>query len=450
MTYCSYLKYVLFAGFVTLSANLCGQKVYSVVKTDQPIKLKSKFKNAEDAEKYMAEKVVRLRKDGFSEANIDSTNLKNDSLFFYLHIGEKYFWESLSFDSIPTEVTSLLRSKTSKINNTKFDAELPHKIGDDILTFYENSGYPFSKIKYDSIFIDSNKVKMKISLSKGPLIKIDSISIKGDLKINPHYIYRVTGIKPGDLYNEKKIKNIPYSIQSVPFIQQFRNQQLYFTTNLNILFIYLNPRKTNVFTGILGFQNDPRTNKLMLTGDLALNLNNVFKQGEWIRFNWNRFQSLSQKLDFNIGFPFIFKSPVGVEGSIDLFKQDSTFLDVQFEGGLLFNFAMNSRATFSIASRESNTTSTSVANIEDISIINYSLRIDYSGFDYIFNPSKGFGGFGKLSLGNVGTTDTTEGQPVPDKIQYQGVVNVKYFIPIFRKQSIGLIFKGGIIVNNVI
>jgi hemolysin activation/secretion protein len=183
---------------------------------------------------------------------------------------------------------------------------------------------------------------------------------------------------------------------------------------------------------------------------LALDLNNVFKQGEWIRFSWNRFQIQSQKLDLNIGFPFIFKLPIGIEGSINLFKQDSTYLDVQFEGGLLFNFATNSRATFSIASRESNTNATNLSNFSDISIINYSIRIDYTGFDYIFNPRKGFGGFVKLSIGNVDVPETTEEQPIPNQIQYQGVADVKYFVPIFKKQTLAFMFKGGTIVNDVI
>ena len=35
-------------------------------------------------------------------------------------------------------------------------------------------------------------------------------------------------------------------------------------------------------------------------------------------------------------------------------------------------------------------------------------------------------------------------------MQYQGVADVRYFIPIFRKQTIGLFFKGGGILNSVI
>ncbi|RLD26215.1 MAG: hypothetical protein DRI54_03290 [Bacteroidetes bacterium] len=454
MTQSSVIRYVAIAVFVALSLKFSGQKVYLKVISDQKLKYKSKLKNSQEAHQYMDTKVSMLRNKGFVEANIDSSTQVSDSIIFYLHFGNKYLWESLSFENIPKEVTSSISVRTSKISETPFNAAFPRKIGHELLTFYENNGYPFSQINYDSILINDQRVKMQISLSKGPFIKIDSISIKGELKINPHYIYRTTGIKPGDVYNEKKIKSIPNALKTVPFIRQSRDQQLYFTENLNILFLYLDPRKTNSFSGILGFQNDPNTNKLMLTGDLKLDLNNVFKQGEWIRFNWSRFQTQSQQLDLNIGFPYIFKSPVGVEGSIDLFKQDSTFLDVNFEGGILFNFGMNSRLTFSIASRQSNTLLSNPSltqNLEDISITNYSIAINHYGYDYIFNPRKGLGGLIKVSIGNVKTpAETPENQPLPNPIQYQGIVDVNYFIPLFTKQTIGLMLKGGTIINDVI
>lgn len=454
MTQSPVIRYVAMAIFVALTLNVSGQKVYLKVKSEQNLKYKSKFKNSQEAHNYMASKVSMLRKKGFVEANIDSSSQFSDSITFYLHIGNEYLWESINFVNMPSEVTSSLSVRTRKINQTPFNAAFPRKIGNELLTFYEDNGYPFSQIDYDSIIINDFKVKMQISLAKGPLIKIDSISVKGELKINPYYIYRTTGIKPGDIYNEKKIKNIPNALKSVPFLNQARNQQLYFTENLNILFLYLDPRKTNNFSGILGFQNDPATNKLMLTGDLKLDLNNVFRQGEWIRFNWNRFQTQSQKLDLKIGFPYIFKTPVGVEGSIDLFKQDSTFLDVNFEGGLLFNFGMNSRLTFSIASRQSNTlltNSSSLENLEDISLTNYAIAVSHYGYDYIFNPRKGFGGLIKISIGNIKTSsETSEDQPLPDPIQYQGIIDANYFIPIFKKQTIGLMLKGGAIINDVI
>lgn len=454
MTQSSCNRYVTLVVFVALTLNLSGQKVYIKVNSEQNIKYKSKSKNSQEAYKYMNEKVFSLRKKGFVEANIDSSHQISDSIIFYLHIGNEYLWESLSFDNIPSEVTSSLSVRTNKITQTPFNAAFSRKIGHELISFYENNGYPFTQINYDSILINDYKVKMKISLIKGPLIKIDSVSIKGELKINPYYVYRTTGIKPGDAYNEKKIKNIQNAIKSVPFITQSRDQQLYFTENMNILFLYLDPRKTNSFSGILGFQNDPNTEKLMLTGDLKLNLNNVFRQGEWIRFNWNRFQTQSQKLDLNIGFPYIFKTPIGVEGTIDLFKQDSTFLDVSFEGGILFNFGMNSRFTFSIASRQSNTllsNSTTLENLEDISMINYSVAINHYGYDYLFNPRKGFGGLMKFSIGDIKTSsETSEDQPLPNPIQYQGIIDIKYFIPLFKQQTLGLMMKSGAIINDVI
>ena len=450
----SIFTYVIFTLFVAQTTILFGQKVLVNVESDTSFRHKSQFKTEDAAKKYMTEKISEFRKKGYAEANIDSIAGENRSLTYYVHIGPEYRWQALKFDSIPKEVTSSLNVKSRKIINQPFDSKFPHQLGEDILSFYENNGYPFARVKYDSVIFDSGKVAMKIVLDKGPLVRIDSIAIKGNLKINPHYIYRTTGIRPGDLYSEKKIRDIPATLRPVPFIKRGREHQLYFSKGSNILFIYLDSRKTNSFSGIIGFQNDPNTQKLMLTGDLSLALNNVFRQGEWIILNWNRFQNQSQKLDLDIGFPYLFKTPVGIEASIRLFKQDSTFLDVKFEGGLLFNIGAKSRLSFSIASRNSNILTTgggNTANLADVKLINYAIRINHFGYDYIFNPRKGLGGslkiiFAKKSLGN----DVDENIEQPDPLQYQGILDSKYFIPLFKRQAIGFFLKGGMIINKVI
>jgi len=454
MSFSSNYKYVIIVTFVALANVIMGQKIKLSVVSDNEINVKKRFSKIDLAEKYLKGRIDELRKKGYAEANIDSLKLKSDTLFAFIHKGEKYAWDTLKFENIPTEVISEINARNNKIKNMPFDASFPRKIGEGIIGFYENTGYPFGRVSYDSILFDDNRVTMKIKLEKGPLVKIDSISIKGDLKINPFFIYYTIGIKPGDVYNEKKIKTIGKNLNSIAFLDITRNQQIFFTKKFNILFLYLKPRKTNSFSGILGFQNDPETNKLMLTGDISLSLNNVFKQGEWIRLKWNQFQAQSQRLNLIIGFPYIFKSPIGIEGSIKLLKQDTTYLDTRFEAGLLFNFGANSRMAFSIESRNSNTLLINplpVSDLNDLSIINYSLSFTHQGFDYIFNPRKGIGGFIKLSVGNIKTkTDPTNENPVPDPLQYQGVADVRYFIPIFRKQTIGLFFKGGGILNSVI
>ncbi len=428
-----------------------GQKVYLVINSTPKINSKKRFTNNESAAKYLDQKIIELRAKGFAEANIDSLSQVNDTLFAALHLGEIYTWKKIDFDSIPLELISSFQTKINKIEGAPFYAEQGHEIGSEIVEHYENNGYPFAKVKFDSVIINENSIKEKITLIKGPLIFIDSISIKGEAKINPFIIHRHIGIKKGSIYSEKKIRSIPLNLENISYLEMIRPAEFYFTQSKNILFLYIKERKSNRFSGILGFQNDPTTDKLMLTGDLSLSLKNVFRQGEWINFNWNQFQNASQKLHLNIGFPYVFKTPIGIEGSLDLFKQDTTFIDVRIEGSILFSISQKTRFELSIASRQSNSLSSTPINTEavaNISLINYSFGLLHQNFDYFYNPRKGFGGIAKVTLSNKSIDNQQEGDSLStDPIQYQALVDLSYFIPTFSKQTIALFVKAGAMFN---
>lgn len=432
--------------------HLFGQKVNLSIISNPSIKFKKSFSSYESTANYVIKRIEELKKKGYAETSLDSSHAKNDSLIVFLHLGPEYSWSKLQLDSVPFEITSSFATKIKNIEGSSFYAPQSREIGENIVSYYENIGYPFAKVLYDSILIENNKIEEKITLVKGPMIKIDSISLKGLAKINPNVIYQLIGIKPNSVYSEKKIKSISPNLSNVSYLDIIRPSEFYFTENKNILFLYLKERKRNRFSGILGFQNNPENDKLMLTGDLSLGLNNVMKQGEWINFNWNRFQDASQKLYINVGFPYLFKSPVGIEGALNLFKQDTSYIDVLLEGKLLFSMSNNSRFEFSISSRQSNSLSSipiNSATIANVSLINYSLGIRHRNFDNYFNPRKGFGGIAKFTLSNKSITNQTEGDTITtDPVQYQAIINLKYFIPTFTKQTIGLFLKGGAIFND--
>jgi len=433
---------------------LIGQKTTLSLISDPEIKFKKSFNSPKTAETYLKNKLLDLKKKGFSEASIDSIRSDSGSLKAYFHIGSHYTWSSLILDSVPFEISSALSTKVRNIEGKPFYAVESRKIGETIVSYYENVGYPFAKVVYDSVLIENNQVQERIILNKGPMIMIDSISLKGLTKINPYIVYQLIGIKPESLYSEKKIQKIVPSLKNIAYLDVLRPPEFYFTENKNILFLYLKERKRNRFSGILGFQNDPVDDKLMLTGDLALGLNNVFKQGEWINFNWNRFQDASQKLFVNIGFPYLFKTPVGIEGGLNLFKQDSTYIDVLLEGRLLFSMNNKSRFELSVSSRQTNRLTESVSatsSLANVSLINYSLGIRHRSFDNFFNPRKGFGAIANATIGNKTVSNLSEVDTVASNpIQYQTTVNLSYFIPTFKKQTLGLLFKGGAIFNNYI
>lgn len=449
----SIYTYVIVLLFVAFHVKTWGQSYHLSVISDVKIKHKKKVKSKELANDALALTIQSLRKKGFIESSVDSLDTSNNALKYYIHVGPKYTWNNLRFDSIPYEIITSIAPEIKRLRGRAYNPLASEKFSRSVLSFYENHGYPFATVTADSLQIIKNKVNLTITLSKGPLITVDSIAIKGPLKINTNFIYQQIHLNPGTIYHEQRINDSKRVLDEIDFIKTTRDPQMYFSKEKNILFLYLDKENANRFSGIIGFQNDPITDKLMITGDLTLSLKNVVRQGEWLDLKWNRFQTQSQQLNLNVGFPYVFKTPIGVGGQIDLFKQDSTFLDVSFKGSLIFNFGLNSQFTFSISSRQSNTLNTLEVseNLNNVSLTNYTIGMVHNKYDYKPNPRQGFGGQVKVTY----ATKKAEVNPnseasLTNPRQYEGQLRLNYFIPLFSRQTIGLMLKGGAIINTVI
>ena len=99
----------LIAFFLILSGlSSFSQKTYLSLKSVPQINFKKDFSNNSALNKYLDLKIKEFKKKGFAEANIDSLHYSNDTAFVYLHLGDKYFWEELEFDSIPLEIISYM------------------------------------------------------------------------------------------------------------------------------------------------------------------------------------------------------------------------------------------------------------------------------------------------------------------------------------------------------
>ena len=61
-------------------------------------------------------------------------------------------------------------------------------IKERILNYYERNGYPFAAVFLDSIVIKDNAMAAALNIKKGPLYHIDSISIKGKVKISNSFL----------------------------------------------------------------------------------------------------------------------------------------------------------------------------------------------------------------------------------------------------------------------
>src|SRR3546814_15126960 len=63
-----------------------------------------------------------------------------------------------------------------------------------------------------------------------------------------------------------------------------------------------------------------------------------------IELNWRRLQEQTQDLKAHFNYPYLFRTPVGIDYAIKLNRRDTTFLDVNQVLGLQYLFSANTRS----------------------------------------------------------------------------------------------------------
>ena len=182
-----------------------------------------------------------LIQNGYLAAGIDSV-LIDESLWkidIYIHSGDLYSFSRLSFNRENEDALGSSGFREKLFSNKPFNPQQLSKLFDKVLTFYENNGFPFASVKLDSITFNNNQLSSKLLIDKGPLIRIDSIFVKGEVQNSNKLIYNILKIDPNDIYQQQIINQIETRIKESPFLQSIKPSEYEFINNKCYIYIYL-------------------------------------------------------------------------------------------------------------------------------------------------------------------------------------------------------------------
>ena len=164
-------------------------RVDSVLYSGEGLSIKTTFSSKPACIQYVQQLPSLLAAKGFMASSIDS--LWEDSIHVHirLFVGEKYTWNSLLIDDNYWPVLHQLGYQKSTFYSNPFDPEKVKILYDRLLDYYAREGYPFAKLRLDSIRINSGMVSAKLQIDKAGEYRIDSIAIKGTLKLS-RFFYR--------------------------------------------------------------------------------------------------------------------------------------------------------------------------------------------------------------------------------------------------------------------
>lgn len=402
----------------------------------------------------------QLHQKAFLIATTDSIIIDSSHYHVFIHLGKIYKWTSLTNKNIDEEILSKIGYRDKLYNNRPFSEKQLKNFFKKVILFYENHGYPFASIKLDSIQIEGNKLSAQLYLEKNRLYKIDSVIILGNATISDQYIKNYIKIKEGDIYNEESIRKISARIKELPFVTEEKKWKVVFTEDKSKIILSLKKKQASRFDGVLGVIPDEETGKLRLTGDLKLNLINSFHNGEKIEFNWRAIQENTQDLKFNVMYPFLVNTPLGLDYNFKLYKKDTTFIDVGHKIGIRYILKGNNyfkvffhNKSSSLLSQTGFATLTALPSYADVTSQLYGIEMHNANLDYLLNPRKGY----QVNIsGSLGNKIIKKNPQIDDQLYenidlkstlYNAEINANYYISITKRSIIKLATKNGYTFN---
>lgn len=221
----------------------------------------------------------------------------------------------------------------------KIDIE---RIIDEILIDFENTGFPFAKIKINSVQLlnDSSEGKrfadINLKLESGSISKIDKIDITGNTSTKDYVIVRELRLDDTEPYNQKKIEEFPKRLNRLRFFEPVPVPQFYINSkNEGVLVLNVKEKNTNNFDGIIGYI-PPGKNESSgyVTGLVNISLRNLFGTGRGVSLKWNKYDRNSQELDLRYLEPWLLNFPVNINAGLYQRIQDSTYVQRRIEGSI--------------------------------------------------------------------------------------------------------------------
>ena len=418
-----------------------------------------KFESAVQRTHEMQQVLFALYDQAYLAASFDSLVQDSVNLTAFVTLGNRYEWAFLNKGNADEGVLSQSGYRDKLFLYKPFYYKNALKVMNKVLFIYENHGYPFAQIKLDSVKFKDNQISASLMVEKKQVEKIDSIVVKGDLKLAPQYLYGYLGIKPGDFYDESKVRAIRARLKALPFLMETKPMQVVFVKSTVKILLYLGKKSADQFNGIIGILPNSATGKITITGDISLQLQNSFHRAEEIGFQWQHLQAQTENLSLHFCYPYLFSTPLGVVGDLKLFKQDTTYLQVDSKIGLEYlliggNYWKAFYENISSSLLSTSTLQNQVTGLPpyaDVTTQLYGLEYKANGLDYLYNPRSGYEIIASAAVGSKVIHQNSRLSPQLyeglqlNSTEYRANLKAEYFIPFFARSALKIELQGAYI-----
>ena len=306
---------------------------------------------------------------GYIESTVQSVTKNTSETVAQLMLGPKYesvqiYGDKVLFELLdlkPTETTGSLSYHQTKVSELEV---LMNQLTDALAS----KSFPFASVTLKNIIpIDKTTLKADLVVVTKQARQLNTVEIKGYDKFPRSFIKHYLGIKTNIPFDLKAIQTKTETLDQLSFTNQLRPAEVLFTQDTTSVYLYLEKNKSNRFDGFLGFSSEETTGNLELNGYLYLNLVNNLNYGESFVLNYRSDENDLKTFESKLTLPYLFKSPIGSELKLNIFKKDSTFTTAEQSVNLFYQLNPKQRLFIGIKTAQSN----ALEPIESSTIVDY-------------------------------------------------------------------------------
>ena len=298
--------------------------------TDDP----GQYPDSAAAFAFLEDWIAQQRGKAYWEASVDSLYRQGNDLQAVLHLGPQYSWAGLELP--PEENTrNWLRKAGFRpqrfTNGRLLRPEEWTSARDSALVRAADAGYPFAAIKLTDVnWVAPGQLNAQITLTTGPLIRVGEVRAPEGARIRTVFLERYLGLQPGEPYRERRIRQLASRLRQLPYLNLKGAPRISFQDSLAFFDLQIERKPASRFDFVIGVLPNNQTGKLLITGDLNGELYNGFGQGERVAVRFEQLRPQTQELELAVDYPFLFGLPFGFEGELDLYRRDSSFLNLNW------------------------------------------------------------------------------------------------------------------------
>ena len=419
---------------------------------------------------YLDKTLNELHSNAFLEASVDSLVRGDSAYTAYLHLGPFYEWLELSPGNVEEGLLSAAGFRERLYRGQPFRYPQLRKLQERLLDYMENHGYPFAAVWLDSIQVGSGGMRAQLRLERGPLILVKALEVEGDVKISQAYLRNYLGIQEGAPYDNGKVLRIRNRLRELPFLKLSQDPLVNFRGDQASILLLLDKKRASRFDFVIGVlpQNasgrQENKRNLLVTGTFNGELQNQFGLGERIYAAFEQLRPETQRLDLAFNYPYVLGLPFGADFSFNLYKRDTSYLDLEsdlgiqylFEGGNYLKAFWNNRSSALLTVNEKQLEQGQLPPNLDVRNAYFGLEYALQRLDYRFNPRKGWSAFLRggaglkriernnrvLELGYGELYDTLTLR----SFQYKLSTRLEGYLPAFNRSTIKGSVQGGAII----